>query len=149
MPVKKKTKATPKKPTVNRVAKAVVRKRPNPKYNVFKTLLLKIKEKILRDIRHLADENNGSSNDRSGDISGHAMHMADVATDMYDREFTLGLAANERELLTQVSQALARIEDGTYGACLTCTKPIPATRLKAIPHAKLCLKCQEKSETRR
>ena len=75
--------------------------------------------------------------------------MADVATDMYDREFTLGLAATDRELLYQVNEALGRIEDGNYGLCSICKKPIPATRLKAIPHAQTCLKCQESRETKK
>ena len=75
--------------------------------------------------------------------------MADVATDMYDREFTLGLAANDRELLYQVNEALGRIEEGNYGLCVACKKPIPATRLKAIPHAQTCLKCQELRESKK
>jgi DnaK suppressor protein len=77
------------------------------------------------------------------------LHMADVATDMYDREFALGLAANDRELLTRINQAMARIEDGTYGVCETCKKPIAATRLKALPYTQTCLKCQEKIEAGR
>ena len=121
----------------------------DPKLEPFKKLLLKTKEQISGDIRGLSDDNNGSGNDRGGDVSGHALHMADVATDMYDREFTLGLAANDRELLHQVNEALERIEDGVYGLCVTCKKPIPATRLKAIPHAQTCLKCQELRESKK
>ena len=74
------------------------KKKINPKFEPYKKLLLKTKEQITGDIRGLSDENTGSGNDRGGDVSGHALHMADVATDMYDREFTLGLAANDREL---------------------------------------------------
>ena len=125
------------------------KKKINPKYEPFKKLLLKTKEQITGDIRGLSDDNNGSGNDRGGDVSGHALHMADVATDMYDREFTLGLAANDRELLHQVNEALDRTEEENYGLCITCIKPIPATRLKAIPHAQTCLKCQELRETKR
>jgi len=121
----------------------------NPKFEPYKKLLLKTKEQIAGDIRGLSDENNGSGNDRGGDVSGHALHMADVATDMYDREFTLGLAANDRELMYQVNEALGRIEDGTFGLCEVCKKPIPATRLKAIPHAQTCLKCQEMREAKK
>ena len=111
------------------------KKKIDPKFEPYKKLLLKIKEQITGDIRGLSEDNTGSGNDRGGDVSGHALHMADVATDMYDREFTLGLAANDRELLYQVNEALDRIEEGNYGLCVTCKKPIPATRLKAIPHA--------------
>jgi RNA polymerase-binding protein DksA len=125
------------------------KKKLNPKHEPYKKLLLKTKEQIAGDIRGLSEDNNGSNNDRGGDVSGHALHMADVATDMYDREFTLGLAANDRELLYQINEALGRIEDGTYGLCTACKKPIPATRLKAIPHAQTCLKCQEARESKR
>ena len=127
----------------------VKRVKINPRLDGYKKLLLKVKDQIAGDIRNLSDENTGSGNDRSGDVSGHALHMADVATDMYDREFTLGLASNERELLYEINEALARIKDGTYGLCNQCKKPIPISRLKAIPHARTCLKCQEKLETKR
>ena len=130
------------------VIKKVIKKM-NPKFEVYKKLLLKTKEQISGDIRHLSDDNTGSANDGGGDISGHALHMADVATDMYDREFALGLAANDRELLSHVNQAMSRIEEGTFGVCLECKKPIAATRLKALPYTKTCLKCQEKIESRR
>ncbi len=122
------------------------KKKIDPRFEPYRKFLLRIKEQITGDIHNLADENTGSGNDRGGDVSGHALHMADVATDMYDREFTLGLASNDRELLYQVNEALDRIEDGNYGLCLTCKKPIPASRLKAIPHARTCLKCQETLE---
>lgn len=127
---------------------ATKKKKINPKFEPYQKLLLKAKEKILGDIRHLSDDNKGSSNDRGGDVSGHALHMADVATDMYDREFTLSLAANERELLFAIDEALHRIEDGTYGACSECKKAISSTRLKALPYTKTCLKCQEAIESK-
>ena len=120
----------------------------NPKLEAYKKILLKVKDQIAGDIRNLSDENSGSGNDRSGDVSGHALHMADVATDMYDREFTLGLASNDRELLYEIDGALGRIKDGTYGTCVECKKSIPATRLKAVPHARTCLKCQKNLESK-
>jgi len=125
------------------------KKKINPKLEPYRKLLLKIKDQITGDIRGLSDENVGSGNDRGGDVSGHALHMADVATDMYDREFTLGLAANDRELLYNVNEALERIDEGSFGLCVTCKKAIPATRLKAIPHAQTCLKCQELLESKK
>lgn len=153
MPVKKNVKKVVKKAikkTSNKTVSIMTKiKKTNPKFDVYKKLLLNIKEKITGDIRNLSNDNNGSGNDRGGDVSGHALHMADVATDMYDREFTLGLAANERELLFHVDEALMRVVEGTYGVCTSCKKNIPVTRLKAIPHAKLCLKCQEVFESKR
>jgi len=72
--------------------------------------------------------------------------MADVATDTYDREFSLGLVSSERRLLFELGNALKKIDDGTYGICEDCKLPIAKSRLKAIPYARLCVKCQEKRE---
>ena len=116
------------------------------KWDVFKKSLLKIKEETANDIKQMSSANSQSQKDSSGDISGHALHMADVATDMYDREFNLGLASNDRELLYKVEEALARIEENTYGVCQSCHKSIAVARLKAIPYVETCLKCQEKIE---
>ncbi len=112
------------------------------KLDFFKKLLLRIKAQIQGDIRSMADESDGDQADK-GDVSGHAMHMADVATDMYDREFNLSLASNDREILQKVDAALARIEKKTYGICQKSGKRIPESRLKAIPYAEYCLEVQE------
>jgi len=154
MPAKVKKSVVKNKKTVVAVKKSSpiikrVIKKIDPKMEVYRKLLLKTKDQITGDIRHLSSDNVGSSNDGGGDVSGHALHMADVATDMYDREFALGLAANDRELLTSVMQAMARIDDGTFGVCNVCKKPIASTRLKAIPYTQTCLKCQETIESKR
>ena len=146
MPVNKKAKSARLSRKLNTNNKP---KRPNPKLDVYKKILLKNKEQIVGDIRTLSDENSGSGNDRGGDVSGHALHMADVATDMYDREFTLGLASNDREMLYAIDEALSRINDGSFGTCSDCKKTIPAKRLKAVPYARTCLKCQNKLEAKR
>ena len=145
MPAKVKKSVKKVKETGKIIKKA--QKKINPKFEVYRKILLKTKDQITGDIRHLSDDNAGSVNDRGGDVSGHALHMADVATDMYDREFALGLAANDRELLANVNQAMSRIQEGTYGICLSCKKPIAVTRLKALPYTETCLKCQEKIES--
>ena len=75
--------------------------------------------------------------------------MADVATDMYDREFNLGLASSEREVLQKIEQAIKRIDEQSFGACVECEKTIPVARLKALPYVETCLKCQEKIESKR
>jgi len=116
------------------------------KLDLYKKNLLKLKDGFVHDINNMS-KNPGSQNSDSGDVSGHVLHMADVATDMYDREFNLELASNEREVLQKVEQALKRIEEKTFGECNECKKPIPAIRLNAIPYAETCLKCQEKIET--
>ncbi len=112
----------------------------------FKKLLMKIKDDIVHDIKNMTKAESGAAKDTSVDVSSHALHMADVATDMYDREFNLGLASNDRELLQRVDSALKRIHEHTYGICLGCKKSIAQARLKAIPYTEYCMKCQEQIE---
>lgn len=115
----------------------------------FKKIILKHKGEIAENIEHISEDTlKKSQKDASGDISGYTYHMADVATDNYDREFSLGLAANERQSILELDDALKKIQDGTFGVCEDCKSSITKTRLKALPYARLCLKCQEKKEKR-
>lgn len=115
----------------------------------FKKLLLKKKDETNDEIKHISDDTlKKSQKDASGDISGYTYHMADVATDNYDREFSLGLASKDRKSLYELEDALKRIEDGSFGVCLDCGSSISKTRLKVVPQARLCIKCQEKREKR-
>lgn len=125
-----------------------MRKKLNKKeLGVYKKLLQKRKAEVLDAIDHASEETmKKSQKDASGDISGYTYHMADVATDTYDREFSLGLVSSERKMLFELGAAMKKIEDGSYGICEDCQLPIAKTRLKAIPYARLCVKCQEKRE---
>jgi len=127
---------------------------PDKKYDkkqldVFKNELLKIKEDIMHDIKNMASMNVLENKDQLTENAGHSTHMADVASDMYDREFNLGLASNDRELLQKINGALKRIQEGQFGQCKMCKELIPATRLKAIPYTDTCVKCQEALEKKR
>ena len=119
----------------------------------FKKRILELKEEIIAEIKHIADDTlKKSQKEASGDISGYTYHMADVATDTYDREFSLGLASNGRELLYELDDALKKIDEGTfgicYGICEECKAVIAKKRLAAVPYARLCVKCQLKKEKR-
>lgn len=109
----------------------------------FKKLLLKEREKLHRDIKHLDFK---SRQDSSGDLSSYTFHMADLGTDNFDRDMNLDLHGTEQEIMKQVEDALVKIEDGTYGKCEVCRGNITIKRLKVIPYARFCLKCQEKME---
>lgn len=115
----------------------------------FKKIILKRKEEVLDEIKHISEDTlKKSQKDASGDISGYTYHMADVATDTYDREFSLGLASNEREALYELDDALKKIDEGAFGICEGCKSLISKVRLRAVPYARLCVKCQQKKEKR-
>lgn len=114
----------------------------------YKKLLLEKRDELSGDISHISEETlKKSQKDASGDISGYTFHMADVATDNYDREFSLDLASKERSVLIEINYALQKIQEGGFGFCESCKKPISKIRLKAVPYARLCLKCQQNQES--
>src|SRR3990167_1506509 len=103
--------------------------------------------KIAEGLNHLERDNlNRSQKDASGDLSGYSFHMADMATDNFDRDFSLGIASSEQDLLNRIDEALQKIKEGTFGVCEQCEKAITMKRLKAVPYTKMCIKCQEEEE---
>lgn len=141
----KKVKKTKEVKTVKKVRK--MKQLDKKTLKKFKEMLIKRKVEINDEINHISSDTlKKSQKEASGDISGYSFHMADVATDNYDREFSLGLASTEREILYHIDLALRKIQDGSFGICEECEKPISKTRLKAVAHAKLCIKCQKAQE---
>ena len=107
----------------------------------FETLLLRVRRELTGDIDHLEDDAFSSEGHRpAGD------NAADVGSDSFSREFSLQLLARDEETLGAVDEALSRIRTGCYGRCEECTVWIPKTRLRAVPHAKMCVSCQRDAE---
>ena len=78
--------------------------------------------------------------DETGDLStGPGDHLADNATETFMRELDGGLEENADHILGEIDAALRRIEEGTFGTCAVCGKPIGEERLEAVPYAKLCI----------
>lgn len=63
------------------------------------------------------------------------------ATEQWDAGVVARLGEADVKILGDVVAALRRLDDGTYGRCLTCDEPIAAPRLEALPTAKLCIEC--------
>ena len=117
---------------------------------IYIDLLTKKKAELLKGIEHIAKDNlKTSQRDAAGDLSAYSLHMADVASDNYEREFSLGLADTEQKLLNRINTALEKIDASTFGACELCEKKIAKTRLKIVPYAELCVPCQEKQEKKK
>ena len=71
------------------------------------------------------------------------------ATATVDRERDLALSAQARQEIEEIDYALGKLANGTYGTCESCGQPIPKARLKAIPHARLCVACKSGGLSRR
>ncbi len=71
---------------------------------------------------------------------------ADMAANAYTKELLVSMSANDRHLLQLIDEALERIDDGEYGECTNCGKPIQEKRLEAVPWARHCLPCQDLNE---
>ena len=123
------------------------KKMPKADLKKYKEMLLKEREKVGGDLSHIAQNTlNKSQREASGDLSGYSYHMADMASDDYERDFSLGRASDEQKLLFLIDEAIKRVGDGTYGSCLQCGKLIPKKRLKVLPYAETCIDCQKKTE---
>ena len=109
----------------------------------FKALLLEKQKEILGTVISMED---GALRTARTDLSNMPFHMADMGSDNFEQENTLGLMASERHLLMDIENALLRIEEGTYGICEGNGEPIRKARLKAIPWARYCLKCARLAE---
>lgn len=77
----------------------------------------------------------------AGGLSDVPIHPADVSAENYEEVVTVGLLENDDLLLTEVNDALDRIDRETYGRCENCGQPIAKERLDALPYARYCLRC--------
>ncbi len=66
---------------------------------------------------------------------------ADGGSMAFEFEKELSVDRNTRDILAQVRQAILAVEDGTYGQCRVCNRPIPVARLRVLPHTSLCVQC--------
>lgn len=115
----------------------------------YKQHLLMLRARLRGDVSAMANAAlNKTRSESSGDLSSMPIHMADVGTDNFEQEFTLGLMENEEETIGRIEGALERIEEGVYGVCLECEGKIPKARLNVIPFTPHCVKCASKLEGR-
>ncbi|MBD0347738.1 MAG: TraR/DksA C4-type zinc finger protein [Thermoleophilia bacterium] len=114
----------------------------------FREVLVAERDRVQRAIDYLHHENSGSLEEGTGElVSGSAdNHMGDLATETFDRELDYTLEDNAETVLAEIDAALRRIENGTYGTCQMCGRPIDPDRLEARPWATLCIDDQRRQE---
>jgi DnaK suppressor protein len=114
----------------------------------FREALLEERRRVTAAIQNLHEDHQGSMADESGEDAVFDNHLADTATETYDRELDYTLEENSEHVLAEIDAALKRIDEGTYGICTNCGKQIPEERLEARPWATLCIDCQRERERR-
>lgn len=116
----------------------------------FKKRLVDLRTKVSDEMRQIGGGSlKQSQRDASGDLSAYTFHMADVASDSFERELSWDRASVEQKVLFCIDDALKKIDDGVYGLCECCKKKINKERLKAIPYAKFCRTCKEQHEQKK
>ena len=114
----------------------------------FRQMLEEERGRVKAAIDNIHAEHPGSMTDETGEEAVFDNHLADTATDTYDRELDYTLEENSEHVLSEIDGALRRIADGTYGKCTNCGRQIPEERLEARPYATLCIDCQRQREGR-
>jgi RNA polymerase-binding protein DksA len=143
---RKKTASTPKRPPAQRTAEAG----PAPRQRGHRSIVTKRNLQAYRkrlegelaelngQRRDLEEATGASLSEASGEV-GFDEEYADAGSYTFERERDLSLVDNVNDLIEKVEHALARIDDGSYGRCEACGKPIEAERLDALPYTTLCL----------
>lgn len=109
----------------------------------FREALLAERKRILAAIEYLHEESPGSA-DQAALETWMDDHLAENASETLDREIDSTLEENAEHVLSEIDSALARIDEGTFGKCVTCGKQIPVERLEAIPYTSQCIDCKRK-----
>ena len=113
--------------------------RIKPQWAKYYKRLLELRDQLTRQMDGLAEES-------AQEMAGYSLHMADSGTDNFDRDFALSLLSSDQDAVYEIEEALKRIEKNTYGICELTGKPIPPTRLEAIPWTRFTVEAQAQLE---
>src|SRR4029453_8817954 len=92
---------------------------------------------------HLHDE---PAQDSAADLSHVHQHLADTASDAFEREKEFSILEQVEAELADVDRALDRLDVGTYGSCEVCGGAVPDERLAVVPAARFCMDHQGDAE---
>lgn len=112
----------------------------------FRKLIQAERERVRRNIGVIEEEISDRTSNKASGNQGYSNHMADIGSDAIEQEQAFLHASQETEYLTQLDEALKRVDDGTYGECEECSGTIPLKRLEAYLAAMLCVVCKSKQE---
>lgn len=104
--------------------------------------LLEERDRILSGLENLSQDFEGATNAKTAEFEENARVER-------DREYLSTLISQDAEEVNEITEALKRVLDGTYGICIDCAKEISEARLEAQPAAARCVECQAMLESRR
>jgi len=112
----------------------------------FRSRLEEERARLAGAAEFLDRENPGTLEDELGELADGSgdNHLGDLATATFDRELDEGLEEGVQATIAEIDAALGRLDEGTYGTCEVCGRPIGAARLGALPWARLCIDDQRR-----
>lgn len=120
----------------------------DPRIEKYRKQLLELRTDVranLEDVSEQARQPTGGQAD--GGLSNAPMHLGDLGTDTYLQELSSTVMETEQDLVDEISAALERIDDGTFGTCEECGQPIAEARLAVLPYTRYCVKCAETADS--
>lgn len=102
------------------------------------------RQRLLVLIKHLSEDNDVDVPDHTGngELSNLDQHPGDTGTETFEREKDMAILGTLEDQIKEVDKALVRVDDGTYGVCEKCGKPIAEERLEVVPTARYCVEDQ-------
>jgi DnaK suppressor protein len=111
----------------------------------YRKKLVALRTRLRGAVSNLAGEAlHSTGGEGSGGLSNAPLHPADLGTDNFEQEFTLGLIENQEQALKEIDDALERLRQGSFGKCEECAATIGKGRLEALPYARHCVACARK-----
>jgi RNA polymerase-binding protein DksA len=111
-----------------------------------RAVIMAERARIIRELGRIEETINDATQGQEGSNQSYSNHLADIGTDYMEQEKNFYYASQEGHYLRSLDEALERIDRGEYGICEMCGDLIGEKRLKAVPSARLCIKCKSESE---
>lgn len=113
--------------------------------NNSKATLLALRVRLEHDLERIEQDLENAQQAMSGEINNED-RSAETAAMAIERDMDLSTEEKIREMIASVDAALAMIDEGSYGVCVSCGEAIPAGRLEIVPYATRCVECQRQQE---
>jgi DnaK suppressor protein len=116
------------------------------KRNKLRTLLEERRSEIEGSVSSMAEEIRDLGTDQDDENGSLGNHIADDGANVAEAERIVTVTEDLQDILAQVNGALERMDEGTYGICQRCGRPIGEERLEAFPYVAFCIECQSAIE---